>query len=591
MGIFTIMTTIMVMTTMGLKSLMIMTWMRKTKMMMKKKLLKIWELKGHRVCCLVPAFVTLPFYFNCVLISVFLLSCLKVYHSAAVKSVESEQPEDLSRPGITDERSEAMLADPLAPRESSQTFCPGNYKTKENDPANSSLPGLEGLVTEQPRVDFGKTTVIGQEPLAPQNTPVPISHQSKDDNLTKTFVHGQEEYPGQPKVNLHIPKGLEEDPAAPKDTPDACVTINYQTKVADPTGKGGEATGMTSILHSLDKTNIYDEQDRARGHNLAPGTHNRSSESSFRTGSQDNFSPEPVAGLPTGTPENAPLMSETLDTTKPQEREHNIEADKSSNQSSMPETMDTTKPQEREHNIEADKSSNHSSMSETMDTTKPQEREHNIEADKSSNQSSYAEKVSSAIKQASTIDYGKKMATTMTEKLTPVYEKVAGAGSTVMSKLHGPGTGTASEVQTEVQEQDKGVTMKGYFAEKLKPSEEDKALSEVISDALHMKNEYPEKETRARGKVTESEEVARRLGTGEERDERAGPGSTNSPTKGVVDKLKGALGSWLGKGEESQTKGTQQAQAQAQAQPHDASYGYEGFSSSTGERRLQESGN
>ncbi|XVE64218.1 hypothetical protein DITRI_Ditri07aG0083900 [Diplodiscus trichospermus] len=461
-----------------------------------------------------------------------------MYHSAAVKSVESEQPEDLSRPGITDERSEAMLADPLAPRESSQTFCPGNYKTKENDPANSSLPGLEGLVTEQPRVDFGKTTVIGQEPLAPQNTPVPISHQSKDDNLTKTFVHGQEEYPGQPKVNLHIPKGLEEDPAAPKDTPDACVTINYQTKVADPTGKGGEATGMTSILHSLDKTNIYDEQDRARGHNLAPGTHNRSSESSFRTGSQDNFSPEPVAGLPTGTPENAPLI-----------------------------------------------------MSETMDTTKPQEREHNIEADKSSNQSSYAEKVSSAIKQASTIDYGKKMATTMTEKLTPVYEKVAGAGSTVMSKLHGPGTGTASEVQTEVQEQDKGVTMKGYFAEKLKPSEEDKALSEVISDALHMKNEYPEKETRARGKVTESEEVARRLGTGEERDERAGPGSTNSPTKGVVDKLKGALGSWLGKGEESQTKGTQQAQAQAQAQPHDASYGYEGFSSSTGERRLQESGN
>ncbi|XWS50524.1 hypothetical protein CRYUN_Cryun12cG0094100 [Craigia yunnanensis] len=251
-----------------------------------------------------------------------------MYGSAAVKSVVSGQPEDLSHPGITYERSKAMFPDPLAPTKNSETFYPGNCKTKENDPANSTVPGLEALVTEQPRVNFGKTTIIVEEPLAPQNTDVRSSHQSNDDNPTKTFVHGQEEYPGQPKVNLQRPKGLEEDPAAPKDTLDAYTTTNYQTKVTDPTGKGGEATGITSILHSLDKMNVHDEPDTGKEHNFPPGTHHRSSELSFPTGSNDQFSPEPIAPLPTETPENSPLVSETMDTTKPQEHPHNIASDK-----------------------------------------------------------------------------------------------------------------------------------------------------------------------------------------------------------------------------------------------------------------------
>ncbi|XWS37832.1 hypothetical protein CRYUN_Cryun19dG0079200 [Craigia yunnanensis] len=485
---------------------------------------------------------------------------LPIYESAVVKSFVSEQPEDLSRPGITYERSKAMLPDPLAPRESSETFYPGNYKTKENDPEISSVPGLEALVTEQPRVNFGKTTVIVEKPLAPQITPVPSSHKSKDDNPTKTFVHGQEEYPGQPKVNLQRPKGLEEDPAAPKDTPDAYTTTNYQTKVIDPTGKGEEATGITSILHSLDKMNTHDEQDTGREHNFPPGTNHRSSELSFPTGFHDQLSSKPIAPLPTETTENSPLVSETMDTTKLQEHPHNIASDKPSNQSSYTEKI----------------SSVTSAISDKAVSAK------NIVAlklrygEKDQIPANESHEGQDAIKQLSAIDYGKKMAITVTEKLTPVYEKVAEAGSTVMSKLHGPGSGAATEVGTEDQEQDKGVSMKGYIAEKLKPGEKDKSLSEVISDALHKRKAYPEKETMARGKVTESEEVARRLGTRDEREERAGSGSANSPTKGVVDKLKGAVGSWLGTGEESQ--GIQQA--------HDSSYGTEGFSGST--RRLQE---
>ncbi|XP_022737370.1 low-temperature-induced 65 kDa protein-like [Durio zibethinus] len=485
-----------------------------------------------------------------------------IYESAAVKSVVSGQSEELSRPGITYERLMAMDPDPLPPSESAETFYSGNYKTEDSDPTNRSVPGLKVQVTEQPRVNFEKTTAIVVEPIAPPNTPVSSSHRSKDANPTKTFVHGQEENARQPKVNLQRPKGLEEDPAAPKDTPNAYTTTNYQTKITDPSGKGGEATGITPILHSLDKMNIHNKQDTEREENFPPGTHHRASHLSFPTGSHDQFSPEPTTPLPIETSENPTLLSETMDTSKPQEHSRNVTSDKPSNQSSYTEKI----------------SSATSAVTDKAVSAK------NIIASKLG----YGEKDQTTIneshegqdatKQASAIDYGKKMAAIVTEKLTPVCEKVTEAGGNVKSKLHGPGTGTASEVGTEALERDKGVSMKGYIAEKLRPSEGDRALSEVILDALHKRNENPEKETMARGKVTESEEVARRLGIRDERDERPGSSAVNSPNKGVVDKLKGAVGSWFGKREESQE--IQQA--------YDSSYGNAGFSCSAVERRLEE---
>ncbi|GMI99615.1 LOW-TEMPERATURE-INDUCED 65, RESPONSIVE TO DESICCATION 29B [Hibiscus trionum] len=439
-----------------------------------------------------------------------------MYESAAAKNVAPGQPEDLSRPGITDfETPKALPTDPLASRERSENYYTGKYETKHNDPPHSAVSGLEApLGREQPRVDFGKTTATVEEPLAPQNTPLPSSYQVKEDNPTKTFVHGGDEYnPGQQKVNLQRPKGLEEDDAAPKDSFEPYTTTNYQTKVTDSTGQGGEATGIAPLLHSMDKMKIYDEQGTGRGPNLPSATQARASDLAFSTGTHDQFSPEPT-------------------------------------------------PQEPTHNV-----------------------------DKPSNQSSYTEKISSATSAiadkavsaknivASKLGYGEKNQAQFQSPTT------AGAGSTVMSKIHGPGSGTATEVETEqhVQDQDKGVSVKSYIADKFKPGEEDRALSEVISEALQKrKEESPEaeKETRARGKVTESEEVARRLGTGDETTERAGSGSMNSPTQSVVDKLKGAVGSWFGKPEGPQ--GTQQA--------HSASYADNADSSADG-RTLQESGN
>ncbi|XVF50816.1 hypothetical protein PTKIN_Ptkin04bG0133900 [Pterospermum kingtungense] len=468
-----------------------------------------------------------------------------IYESAAVKCGVSGQPEDLNRPEITHQRLKAMPLDslaprePLAPKESVETFDFGNYRTQDNDPVpNSSAPGLEARLTEPPRVNFRETTDVIEVPKAPQNTPVPTAQQTKDADPTKTFVYAQDEFdPGQPKVNLQGPKGLEEDPAAPKDTPDAYSTTNYQTKVTDPTGKGGEATGITPILHSFDKMNIYDEQDKGRERNLPPGTHHQASDLSFPTGSHDQFSPEPTPPLPFETLENPPLVSETRDTTKPQEHSPTVASEKPSSQSDYTEKI----------------SSATSAIADKAVSAK------NIVAaklgygEKDQTPANESHDGQNATKKASVADYGKKMAATVTETLTPMYEKVAEAGSTVMSKLHGPGTGTASEVGTDVPEQDKGVTMKGYIVEKFRPGEEDRALSEVISGALHKQKEDPEIETRSRGKVTESEETAKVLHARDERDERAGSGSVNSPTnKGVVDKIKGAVGSWFGKGEESQ---------------------------------------
>ena len=88
---------------------------------------------------------------------------------------------------------------------------------------------------------------------------------------------------------------------------------------------------------------------------------------------------------------------------------------------------------------------------------------------------------------SSVTEYGKKIANTVTETLSPVYGKVAGAGSAVMSKAQGTGSEPEGDRAPA-----KVVPVKVYLAEKLKPGDEDRALSEVISDAFHKRKEEPE---------------------------------------------------------------------------------------------------
>ncbi|GAB4858245.1 hypothetical protein Ancab_009642 [Ancistrocladus abbreviatus] len=122
-------------------------------------------------------------------------------------------------------------------------------------------------------------------------------------------------------------------------------------------------------------------------------------------------------------------------------------------------------------------------------------------------------------------EYGKRMAATVQEKLAPVYEKVAGAG----------------ETRRGFRPSDKGVSVTGYLAEKLKPSEEDKALSEVIAGSLRKQREEPNKAVEE-GTRRKGERETKRLGSSSQ--EKSGE-DVGSPKKGVVDKLKGAVTSWF----------------------------------------------
>lgn len=168
-----------------------------------------------------------------------------------------------------------------------------------------------------------------------------------------------------------------------------------------------------------------------------------------------------------------------------------------------------------------------------------------------------------ATKTNSSTALAQKYASTVTEKLAPVYEKVAGAGSTVMAKVTGHENRGGANAEHEVKT-DKGVSMKEYLAEKFKPGEEDRALSEVISGSLSRHKDKTEEtgEAKPMGKVTESEEVERRLGSiGDTKKE---DGDTSGEIKvgegfgqGVVDRVKGAVSTWLGKGGEAQANGKQ----------------------------------
>ncbi|XP_040384357.1 uncharacterized protein LOC102710626 [Oryza brachyantha] len=110
----------------------------------------------------------------------------------------------------------------------------------------------------------------------------------------------------------------------------------------------------------------------------------------------------------------------------------------------------------------------------------------------------YTDKIKSAA--AGTTEYGKKLATT-------VYEKVAGVGTVVVGKVQQvtqsagsprsqataqDSTTTAAaggEPASGQPQQDKGVTVTGYIADKLRPGDEDRELSQAISGAVQRRKD------------------------------------------------------------------------------------------------------
>ncbi|KAK3017597.1 hypothetical protein RJ639_004831 [Escallonia herrerae] len=446
----------------------------------------------------------------------------------------------------------------------------------------------------------------------------PASHGTKG-----TDFRGQEENLGQPGVKIGGSTGMEVDPHAPKDRTEGIPASNYQTKVTDPTGKGknrtsricGEEAGITPILRSFDKMSVYDDAKLGQEQNKYTGSHDQSS-----PGPNPNTIPTDA-----GNPKSGP---KSFDASNPED---------------LPRDTTTGTPT-NEGSYVGKISSATSAIAGKAVSAK------NVVASKlgfgggGETGSHEKHEGGETAKSASPTEFAHKIAATVTEKLAPVYEKVADTGSSVISKVPGIGAGTGTtkmetESDTDLGDQkgpDKGVSVKEYFSDKLRPGDEDKALSEVISDALHKRKEEtgkdgpeegkpvtdrplsetisqavsdafhkreddPERaaERKQMGKVTESEEVARTLGTGnkEEEDDTSreiadsGIGGNVGVTSGVVGRVKGAVTSWFGKGDPSHA--SQESTGTTYAA------GNEGLSRSddaqdreiAGERRLQESGN
>lgn len=151
----------------------------------------------------------------------------------------------------------------------------------------------------------------------------------------------------------------------------------------------------------------------------------------------------------------------------------------------------------------------------------------------------------------SATDYAHKITDKVTETLAPVYEKVVDAGSSVISKVQGSVSGTGQpQVHGGSDEMvtDKGVSVKESLVETLRPGDEDKALSEVITHALHRGSEEEsgkKHEDKPMGTVTESYEVRRRLGTDRHEEHDQGSGNVVAE-KNMSERVMDAVGSWFG---------------------------------------------
>ncbi|KAF2564841.1 hypothetical protein F2Q70_00015178 [Brassica cretica] len=185
--------------------------------------------------------------------------------------------------------------------------------------------------------------------------------------------------------------------------------------------------------------------------------------------------------------------------------------------------------------------------------------------------------------------YGQKLAGTVADKLTPVYEKVKETGSTVLTKLPLSGGGSGAEEKQPVE--GKGVLTRDYLAEKLRPGEEDKALAEVIAEKLHLgggekKKTMTTKEVEVTVEKILADQTLVEKEHGEAEEAKVGGG-------GMVGKLRGAVTSWLG-GTTEEVKPNSSDSVDQSSQSLGSTVGTTGFPDSggalTGQRGLQDSG-
>ncbi|XP_052187716.1 low-temperature-induced 65 kDa protein-like isoform X2 [Diospyros lotus] len=330
--------------------------------------------------------------------------------------------------------------------------------------------------------------------------PTMMAEDRYDTNLTepaaRPLTSRLEEHSGQEKVELgrSIPGGLEEDPQEPINPTEPS---NYQSKATDPTGDGGEAGISPPILQALDKMSVSDEPESKPKPDVYTGSH-------------DQFSPEPLPPSAAVNPADTGSALKSFDSSKPED-------------AGVPFTK---RP--------SDQSSYTGMVSSVTSTI----------ADKAAAAKNVV---------ASKLGYGRneakeesgKPTSSVAEKLAPEYEKAANVGSSVAAKVPGRETG-------DQRGGEKGASVKEYLAEKLRPGDEDKALSEAISSALHKPKQEQQKaataaeeEEKPVAKVTTSEGLERRLGSQNEDLNKEAAAAEEKPVAKVTasEGLKRRLGS------------------------------------------------
>ncbi|ESQ54746.1 hypothetical protein EUTSA_v10024860mg [Eutrema salsugineum] len=335
----------------------------------------------------------------------------------------------------------------------------------------------------------------------------------------------------QRRVNIERPRGLEEDPAAPGGRSGALGRkSNHQSKVTDPTGKAGGEIGAAPAIPAFGRRQkTGEEDDQLR---LGRDLPERSHGFDLKSGPKHL----PAGNYGSGLEKESPARSHEFEVKSGAELEKEIPTG----------TQGLWIREDEMHQP---------------------------------NQSSYTDKIASVT--------------------SAVADKAAAAKNAVASKLGYYGElgdgGDLNRVKVEQtqQGQDKGVSAREYLSEKLSPGEEDKALSEVVAEKLHLGGENTTAPAK-KGIVTQSEEVEKRLGGfsdpksegamkhGEEAVAEEGEG-------GMVEMLRGAVTSWIsGTTEEVMQKSTESVQDSSQSVG--STVGNMGFSGSGADGAGQRSG-
>ncbi|XP_074282129.1 uncharacterized protein LOC141606748 [Silene latifolia] len=143
---------------------------------------------------------------------------------------------------------------------------PLEYQTFDTS-ASRYVPGQEETLGWS-RTDTGRSKLSEEQPYAPKNTPV-MAHTGHHHN--EVLGTGETRESGKLSEVLDRTPNLERDPHAPRDVGERRHAENYQSKVIDPTGRGGEELGVTPIIHQLGKMNIHDDSTRTSDSDVKTG--------------------------------------------------------------------------------------------------------------------------------------------------------------------------------------------------------------------------------------------------------------------------------------------------------------------------------